>query len=283
MTGKPTNRRHFSVAPLHGVLEGENGLDPVAFARAVSGIVSGRGAEGEDGPERRLVQRMVESAIADLAVLEDRASSISYFRSVLVRQHLEWIGFDPDVWVPALLKLAERTRVTRCARMHPLAAGATYCPQCRTRHRDLRRNQRAKRPRSRFGAAVVAAVAVLSLLVAVDTPAQTVALAPAAPGLTPVIACVEPTTDDAGRALPAEIAAGGLAGCFAQITVSGLPFWASWLRPDSPRGGKRHELGQHLPSYIGSYPLEVSCACWSVAGWGPSRRGTIGLALTILP
>lgn len=129
------------------------------------------------------------------------------------------------------------------------------------------------------------ALGLILALEAGDSSAQVLELAPAAPGLQPTLACVEPIKDTGGNALG--IARGtennGLLGCYSNIKAGATLVWESWLKPDSPAGGKRHELGASLPSYIGSYPVEVACVCFNRAGWGPPKNGRVALSLTILP
>ena len=123
-----------------------------------------------------------------------------------------------------------------------------------------------------------------------DASAQAVDLAsPSSPGLTPTLACVEPTTDEGGRPLGTVVGgrSNGLLGCFAAVQVGSVNVWESWLKPDSERGGKRHELGDALPTYTGSYPVTVACVCYGRAGgtpqWGKPAKGRVSIYLTLIP
>lgn len=124
---------------------------------------------------------------------------------------------------------------------------------------------------------------IVALFVAaqIASAADPVPLAPATPGLSPLLACTEPTKDQAGN--PLGIQRGpdrnGLLGCYASLTSAGKTIWESWLKPDSEGGGKRHELGAFLPKDVSAYPVDVGCVCFGRVGWGFPARGRVGLAL----
>lgn len=97
--------------------------------------------------------------------------------------------------------------------------------------------------------------------------------------------CYEPTRDTSGFLLGRMTPGGdnGLLGCYASLKVKDAVIWQSWFKPDSPAGGKRRDISAGLPSYVGSYPVEVSCVCFNRFGWGPSRVGWVTMRLIDVP